>query len=120
MAEERMGINEQLAALAESHKKRNEEMDRSNERMERFHEKFQADMERLKERHEALAQSVEINQHQFARHQEFFAQHEQLFGEIALRFKDTRETIDRLARIAGVHQDRLDEHGHRLDNLEPH
>jgi chromosome segregation ATPase len=100
--EERMDINERF------------------ERMERFHEKFQADMERLKERHEALAQSVEMNQHQFARHQEFFAQHEQLFGEIALRFKDTRETIDRLARVAGVHQDRLDEHGERLDNLEPH
>jgi chromosome segregation ATPase len=81
---------------------------------------FMKAMDRLKERHEALAQSVEFNQHQFAQHERAFAQHEQLFGEIALRFKDTRETIDRLARIAGVHQDRLDDHDQRLDNLEPH
>jgi hypothetical protein len=56
---------------------------------------------------------VEYNQHQFALH-------EQLFAQIALRFSETRENIDRLARIAELHQDRLDEHGRRLDHLEPH
>lgn len=101
-----MDIDERLAAFAQG-------MDKLKERQESFHEKFQEDMERLKDRHEALTQTVEYNQHQFALH-------EQLFGEIALRFKDTRETIDRLARIAGVHQDRLGEHEHRLENLEPH
>jgi hypothetical protein len=34
-------------------------------------------------------------------------QHGQLFGEIALRFRDTRETIAGWARIGGAPQDRL-------------
>jgi chromosome segregation ATPase len=101
----------------------------SNERMDRL----ERDLERMKERHEALAQSVEYNQHQAALHEQLFAQiglrfnqvHSEFrhiaeeFREIAMRFKDTRETIDGLARIAGLHQERLNEHEQRLDNLEP-
>jgi predicted nucleic acid-binding Zn-ribbon protein len=89
-------------------------------RHDEFHKKFNADMDRLKERHEALAQSVEMNQLQHAQNEQRFAQIADDFREVALRFKDTRELIDRLAVIAGVHQDRLDDHQHRLDNLEPH
>ena len=72
---------------------------------------FEERMEALTRRHEALAQTVELIGHQMEEHQRAFAQ-------IALRFQDTGEFIDRLARIAGVHQDRIDEHEQRLDNLE--
>jgi len=65
-------------------------------------------LERLTERHEALAQTLEL----------LIQENKETFREIALRFRDTRDTIEGLARIAGVHQERLDEPEERLDNLE--
>ena len=61
-----------------------------------------------------------------------FKLHEQLFGQVALRLRevtdDIREvnhsireisgSIDSLARIAGVHQERLDGHEQKLRDLE--
>ena|SRR5690348_3281908 len=46
---------------------------------------------------------------------EQFAEVKVEFREVAARFRDTHETIDRLAQIAGVHQDRLAEHERRID-----
>ena len=72
-----------------------------------------------------------------------FSQHEQLFGQVALRlqevgarvrevsdsvatlgrqtamqFREVADNIDTLARIAGVHQERLDGHEQKLRDLE--
>jgi hypothetical protein len=93
-------------------------------------------LDRLVQRHEALTESVQMlllshreheqrsekqfaqHQQQFAQHQEEFAQHEQLFGQIALRLREVTDGIDRLARVAGVHQERLDDQQQRLGDLE--
>jgi hypothetical protein len=86
----------------------------------------------IDERLEALTQSVELMaamqrdderrvQAQFDRLQKQFAaqisEHEQLFGQVALRFHDLGDHIDRLARIAGVHEERLDAHDQKLSDL---
>ena len=90
----------------------------------------------LDERLEALVQSVELMaamqrdnerrfQNQFDRVQNQLdevaaqsSQHEQLFGQVALRLREVADSIDSLARIAGVHQERLDAHERKLDDLE--
>ena len=83
----------------------------------------------LDERLEALTQSVELLasmqrdgerrfQEQFDKIAAQFSQHEQLFGQVALRIREVNESVDTLARIAGVHQDRLDGHERRLKDLE--
>jgi hypothetical protein len=76
----------------------------------------------LDDRLEALTQTVELmaamqrdNERRF---QKQFEQHEQLFGEVALRLREISDSIDSLARIAGVHQERLDAHEQRLDDSE--
>ena len=56
-------------------------------------------------------------QEQADRFQKQFAQHEQLFGQIALRLSEVSEGIESRARIAGVHQERLDDHGRKLKDL---
>jgi flagellar capping protein FliD len=91
------------------------------------------DIMSLDERLEALTQTVELMpamqrdnerrfDEQFDRLQKQFAvqtsQHEQIFGQVALRFHEVGDYIDSLARIAGVHQERLDSHEQRLDDLE--
>jgi hypothetical protein len=86
-------------------------------------------LDRLVERHEALSQSLELiaamqrdGERQF---KEERAQTEQLFGQVALRLREATDniremsdSINRLARIAGVHQDRLDGHEQRLKDVE--
>lgn len=83
----------------------------------------------LDERLEALTQSVKLlaamQRDGERRFQEEHAQTEQLFGQVALRLREvtdrvheTADSVDALARIAGVHQDRLDGHEQRLKNLE--
>jgi hypothetical protein len=87
----------------------------------------------LDERLEALTQSVELmaamqrdNERRFEErfdrlHKQFAAQtsqHEHLFGQVALRFHEVGDYIDSLARIAGVHQERLDAYDRRLSDLE--
>ena len=85
-------------------------------------------------------------QNQFDKVAEQFSQHEQLFGQVALRLREVSDdihevtstvhkvtitvrevtitvremsdSIDSLARIAGVHQERLDGHERRLGDLE--
>jgi archaellum component FlaC len=61
-------------------------------------------LEKLTERHEALTQSVESLTHDIN-------EMRGLVGEIA-------QGTARLLHIAEVHQQRLDSHGDRLDNLE--
>ena len=52
------------------------------------------------------------------RFQEQFSQQVQLFGQVALRLREVTKSIDSLARIAGVHQERLDGHEQKLRDLE--
>jgi hypothetical protein len=79
-------------------------------------------LDRLVQRHEALTESVQALLDSQREHEERsekqFAQHEQLFGQIALRLCEVTNGIDRLARVAGVHQERLDDHQQKLDDLE--
>src|SRR5437879_13567680 len=83
----------------------------------------------IDERLHALTQSVKLMaamhrdtelqfQKQFLQVQNQFSQHEQLFGQIALRLHEVAENIDRLARIAGVPQNRLDAHERKWKDLE--
>ena len=69
----------------------------------------------IDERLEALTQTVELLA---ATHRDSERQTEQLFGQVALRIREVTDGIERLARIAGVHQKRLDGHEKRLDDLE--
>lgn len=79
-------------------------------------------LDRLVQRHEALTDSVQMLLHSQREHEQQsekqFTQHEQLFGQIALRLREVINGIDRLARVAGVHQERLDDHQQRLDDME--
>jgi hypothetical protein len=90
----------------------------------------------IDERLEALTQSVELLaamqrdgerrfQEQFDKVTGQFKLHEQLFGQVALRLREVtdnirevNDSIDSLARIAGVHQERLDRHEQKLRDLE--
>jgi hypothetical protein len=82
----------------------------------------------LDERLEALTQTVELmaamqrdNERFDRRHKQLAtqtSQHEHLFGQVALRFHEVGDYIDSLARIAGVHQERLDAYDRRLSDLE--
>ena len=104
---------------------------------------FEEALEKLKERHEALAQSVELwvamhhaNERQFA---EFVAearersarvdaqisqnaaqisQNGKDIGDLTKLTRNAMEAVTRLANIAGIHQELLDDHEGRLDNLE--
>ena len=62
----------------------------------------------IDERLEALTQSVELlaamQRDGERRSKEEHAQTEQLFGQVALRLREVTESIDSLARVAGVHQ----------------
>jgi 2-phospho-L-lactate transferase/gluconeogenesis factor (CofD/UPF0052 family) len=83
---------------------------------------FEERIEALTRRHEALAESLELVGYRLDQQERLMAEqnraNELLFAQIALRFADTRDAIDRIARIAGVHQDRIDGHEQRLDSLE--
>jgi hypothetical protein len=80
---------------------------------------FDERLDRLAERHEALAQSVQML---LQTQREHGRQTDQLFGQVALRLREVTDSVDTLARIAGVHQERLDGHEQRLNDLEqgPH
>ena len=71
---------------------------------------FEQRIERLTERHEALAQSVELMR--AAAEQD--AQNIRSLANIAA---DALDSIKRLERVATAHENRLDDHDKRLDNL---
>jgi hypothetical protein len=90
----------------------------------------------MDERLVALRKSLELRaamqrdderrfQEQFDKVTGQFKLHEQLFGQVALRLREVtdnirevNDSIDSLARIAGVHQERLDGHEQKLRDLE--
>jgi len=83
----------------------------------------------IDERLQALTESLELmaamQRDNERRNQQQFAETGQLFGQIALRLREVTDRVrevtaglDTLSRIAGVHQDRLDGHEKRLDDLE--
>jgi len=76
----------------------------------------------LEERVEALTQSVELLA---AMHRDYeraaaerAAEADRRAAETDRRLREMIDAINTLGRIAGLPQDRLDEHGERLDNLE--
>jgi len=76
-------------------------------------------LDRLVQRQEALTESVQMLLDSHREHEERSEkQFAQLFGQIALRLREVTNGIDRLARVAGVHQERLDDHQQKLDDLE--
>jgi chromosome segregation ATPase len=82
-------------------------------------------LERLVERHEALSMSVELLEKQVqstgTQVQALVAlseRHEKRQTDMEKRHAEVMEAINTLGRIAGPHQDRLNEHGERLDRLE--
>lgn len=71
----------------------------------------------IDERLEALTQTVELTA---AMHRDNERAYEERSRATDQRLREIMESINALARIAGLHQDRLDDHGDRLDNLERH
>ena len=63
-------------------------------------------LDRLTERVDATAQSVELLPHL---HEELERETSARFGEVASRFSETLGFINRLAHIAEVHEQRLDD-----------
>jgi hypothetical protein len=74
--------------------------------------------ERLVALRESLELRAAMQRDDERRFQEQFSQHEQLFGKVALQLREVTKSIDSLARIAGVHQERLDGHEQELRDLE--
>ena len=68
-------------------------------------------LQRLTERHETLAESLEILSHGI----EADAQNIRVLAGIA---RDALDSIQRLERVATAHQERLDNHGTRIQGLE--
>ena len=71
----------------------------------------------LDERIEALVQSVEL---MAAMHRDYERANEERSARLDKRMAEIMESINTLGRIAGLHDDRLDEHEQRLDDLESH
>jgi Ni,Fe-hydrogenase III large subunit len=63
-------------------------------------------LDRLTERVDAIAQSVELLTHL---HQDLERETSARFAEVASRFSETLGFINRLARIAEAHEQRLDD-----------
>ena len=85
----------------------------------------------IDERLEALTQSLELWSHMrmdaSKEYDERFRSLEKLFRANEERFRANEErvpqlmdTMNRLGRILEIHDQQLDDHGHRLDNLERH
>ena len=71
----------------------------------------------LDERIEALVQSVEL---MAGMHRDYERAAEERSTRLDKRMAEIMESINTLGRIAGLHDDRLDEHEQRLDDLESH
>jgi len=92
----------------------------------------------IDERLESLAQSLEVWQHMqmdaSKEYNERFLSLEKLFRANEERFRSLEklsraneervaqlmDTMNRLGRILEIHDQEIDDHGHRLDNLERH
>ena len=79
---------------------------------------FDEKLDRLTERHEALTQTVELL---VAENRQAAAENKQAAAENKLRDKrmgEIMEAIARLVHVAEMHEQRLDGHEDRLDNLD--
>jgi len=78
----------------------------------------------IDERLEALTQSLELWSHMHMdaskEYDERFRSLEKLFRANEERVAQLMDTMNRLGRILEIHDQQLDDHGHRLDNLERH
>jgi predicted house-cleaning noncanonical NTP pyrophosphatase (MazG superfamily) len=76
------------------------------------------------ERLEALAQSLEVWQHMqmdaSKEYAERFRSLDKLFRANEERLAQLMDTMNRLGRILEIHDQQIDEHGDRLDDLERH
>jgi len=71
----------------------------------------------IDERLEALAQSLEAWQHmQVDANKEY----QERFRANEKRLAQLMDTMNRLGRILEIHDQQIDDHGNRLDNLERH
>jgi len=82
-------------------------------------------LERLTERHEALTQSVELlvaeNRQAVEERRQVVEEYREMAAENKLRDKrmgEIMEGIARLLHVAEIHEQRLDEHDGRLDDLD--
>jgi uncharacterized protein YaaR (DUF327 family) len=69
----------------------------------------------IDERLEALTQSLELWQHM---QMDASKEYEERFRANENRLAQLMDTINRLGRILEIHDQQLDDHGNRLDNLE--
>jgi uncharacterized protein YaaR (DUF327 family) len=69
----------------------------------------------IDERLEALTQSLELWQHM---QMDATKEYEERFRANENRLAQLMDTINRLGRILEIHDQQLDDHGNRLDNLE--
>ena len=76
---------------------------------------FEERIELLTERHEALTQTVELILRMQRDNEERF---QQRFQKNEERLAQLMDTMNRLGRIIEIHEHRLDEHGHSLEDLE--
>jgi hypothetical protein len=78
----------------------------------------------IDERLEALARSLELWQHMqmdaSKEHNERFRSLEKLFRGNEERVAQLMDTMNRLGRILEIHDQQIDDHGRRLDDLERH
>lgn len=78
----------------------------------------------IDERLEALAQSLELWQHMqmdaSKEYNERFGSLEKLFRANEVRVAQLMDTMNRLGRILEIHDQEIEDHGRRLDNLESH
>ena len=79
-------------------------------------------LDRLTERHEALTQSVELTHRDIQAlttdFREFVSKHEDFEKRMIQYSADVKDAINRLANIAAVHEERLDDHQQRIEKLE--
>ena len=101
-------------AFQEHEEANQKQFERFQKQMDRMDDQFNRQADRFNRRFDRIEGQFSK---QFGRVGEQFAQHEQLFGQIALRLREVSEGIESLARIAGVHQERLDDHGRKLKDL---
>jgi hypothetical protein len=69
----------------------------------------------IDERLEALTQSLELWQHM---QMDASKEYEERFRANENRLAHLMDTMNRLGRILEIHDQQLDDHGNRLDNLE--
>lgn len=69
----------------------------------------------IDERLEALTQSLELWQHM---QMDATKEYEERFRANENRLAQLMDTMNRLGRILEIHDQQLDDHGNRLDNLE--